>query len=235
MAVTQPTNMGYTTVSSTTTVARSFPTLPAIGSVICVFVSSFDANITTTTVTDNQGHTYTKRYGLDAANTEHQCWTTVVTASSGTFTVTMTRNTNGDTNLAVVEQPGVDTAALLDAQNTATASNTSPTVSATEVAAAVAVLGHLSWDGATFTITDTDARLVTEPNGTTVMPIDIQWRRATGAGAKATSWTLSGAPAAWFAGALLLTEATGGGGPAAKKYSLLGNPFRRLHRGARVG
>ena len=87
---------------SSTTSSSSFSALPVIAHAVMVGVTTVSGTIATqqlSTVSDNQGNTYSRMTdaGGNTTNTHGSWWCGVVTVSSGTFTVTVT-------NLAAVFQ-----------------------------------------------------------------------------------------------------------------------------------
>lgn len=86
--------------------STSFAALPAIGDVILVVVQKGGTDsINNLTCTDNQGHTYTVVYDSNV-NSGSRVFATVVTHSSGTFTVTG-GGSSGGTNVFAYEVSGL--------------------------------------------------------------------------------------------------------------------------------
>lgn len=117
--------------------AVSFGTAPAAGSLLVVMIATYDNSggdaHGITSVTDNQGNTYTRAVEIINPGSGQHEWSTIFyaknIASSGTFTITLT-GANGSSNyysFGVVEVIGADTTAPLDQTSTNTGTSTTPT------------------------------------------------------------------------------------------------------------
>lgn len=176
-------------------IANSFTTLPAVGSVIVVAQTSGGANTTGDTCTDNQGgvHTYTKR----VTQTGISFWTTVVTASSGTFTITTFGNNSSANANCIMEWSGCDTSAVIDGTpGTATNSgftNTSLSCSAgsaSQVADTILLLHVTGSSGQTPVYSGAMSQVASDTTGgvNSVISVGQGTVSATGAQTGSVSW-----------------------------------------------
>lgn len=148
MAAARVQTTGITRTSTAGTITASFGSLPAIGSLIIVGVrGTGSANWADGDVTDNQGNNYDLAIVNNAAS-DVAIFYTVVTTSSGTFTVSVNPAALGNTQMTAgaVEYSGLwnqatcvdQTLAQTNASSTAAGTGTTGSLSATgEVVAAV--------------------------------------------------------------------------------------------------
>jgi hypothetical protein len=99
---------GQATAAGASTVQKSFTSLPAIGSRVYVAVAVWSNALgDNVAVSDNQGHTYTKRWGVDTSASGglngYAFFDVVVSTSSGTFTVTADAGTSADLTIIIGE------------------------------------------------------------------------------------------------------------------------------------
>lgn len=110
-------------------------TLPAVGNLLVVCVSSYSFVTGDVTVADNQGNVYTKRASV-GANTYAaiSIWTAPVTTSGGTFTVTITMPSTGASNeqfsSAIAIEVSGQAASFLDAYGASTGTGTAAAATA---------------------------------------------------------------------------------------------------------
>lgn len=115
--------------------AVSFSATPTVGNLVVAAVACYSAsNCNVTSVTDNQANTYTviaKNVAYFSTQATVSLYYTVVTASSGTFTVTANLTASSDSTLAVAEYSGVAQSSPVDISTTATGSSTAATATMT--------------------------------------------------------------------------------------------------------
>lgn len=103
-----------------TSVALSFTSLPTVGNTILAVVADFNDNhVTGASVTDNQGHTYTRDLAYSGTGNgpgSVMVFRTVVATSSGTFTVTFNNGGNWFTVNTIIEVNGIATTSPVDQQ-----------------------------------------------------------------------------------------------------------------------
>lgn len=113
-------------ITSTTGTFRNTPTA---GNMVAVLVGGWDSGgFTISSLTDNQGNTYTKRAEPASSVNSSRCsiWTCENIAASGTFTITITSSSAGSyIEATMIEIEGADTSSSTDVTATATGTNTS--------------------------------------------------------------------------------------------------------------
>jgi len=112
-----------------TSASGSFRVTPTAGNMVAVLVGGWDSGgFTISSLTDNQGNTYTKRAEPASSVNSSRCsiWTCENIAASGTFTITITSSSAGSyIEATMIEVEGADTSASTDVTATATGTNTS--------------------------------------------------------------------------------------------------------------
>ncbi len=112
-------------ITSTTGTFRNTPTA---GNMVAVLVGGWDSGgFTISSLTDNQGNTYTKRAEPASSVNSSRCsiWTCENIAASGTFTITITSSSAGSyIEATMIEIEGADTSSSTDVTATATGTNT---------------------------------------------------------------------------------------------------------------
>lgn len=126
---------GKIRVSNGPSVSGSFASLPAVGSLVLVGVQGYLSYWQAGDVTDNQGNTYTVAVAKALSSAHCAIFYTVVTASAGTFTITIDPANTGNTWIvgSAVEYSGTwNSATCLDvAQTSSSGSGTSLTTGTT--------------------------------------------------------------------------------------------------------
>ncbi len=190
----------------------SFDATPTVGNLILVAVSSWQGDLGTGAVTDNQGNTYTRRPKQEfATDADVAIFSAIASTASGTFTITV--NPTGascDFTFSIAEFSGVN-ADPFDGQTSGTGTGTS--VSSGSLLPSV---NNCLWVGAmTHGTTDTS---IQETNGTLIyenqggssnMPLSFVYKVQTTAASEAATWTI-GASATWGAVIASFKPASGG-------------------------
>ena len=189
-------------------------TTPTVDSCIVVGVAVFGTTVTA--VSDNQasgGNTYTQRQSRFQGSPGDYGYTARAHASSGTFTITVTSG-GGDHQIVAANFDGTDTTAdpyNVGGNNFATGTSPTVTSSASSTVTPCAIVVILT-NGGNTTCTPSDTQIEEQEDGNSGMPINVQWRRDTGAtGTKTSTWTI-GTSLDWMALVLVLKEDTSGGG-----------------------
>src|SRR5436190_5409787 len=216
-----------------TAVTASFGTLPTIGNLIVVAIGMEGQFATaTSSVTDNQGHTYTKAVGTtEPAAWVSSLWYTVVTASSGTFTITATNGSTGSAKTAFGAGEFSGASGTVDksvANSTGGFGAPQSTGNLSGTAAAGALEIATCFDarsGIPLVVDSLSPGYTTVANDATVVALDMSWRKLVSGTNVGSSWT--GAGFDWRASAV--TFLPGGAAPPVSDLLILPRPilFRR--------
>lgn len=155
--------------SNVTSTTGTFRNTPTAGNMVAVLVGGWrSGGFTASSVTDNQGNTYTKRAEPATAGNNSRCsiWTAENIAASGTFTVTVTSSAASSyIEASIIEIAGAATSSSTDITATANASATSTDANVTG-GGAIAQANELWLSCCTVAIgSDVDVNLET-PTGT---------------------------------------------------------------------
>jgi hypothetical protein len=177
-------------------ISKSFTTLPAIGSRICVSIAvwanSLGNNIV---VSDNQGNTYEMKWGVDLAGNinAYAFGHCVVTTSSGTFTVTADAGTSADFAIVIDELSDADSVDVFvndSSQFSAVVTASKNIVTTRDNCQIIAMMTH-AWannpadvvEGGGFTLDQE------QTNNNTGAALHVAYRTAPTAGTYTPSWT----------------------------------------------
>ncbi len=112
-----------------TSATGTFRNTPTAGNMVAVLVGGWDSGgFTISSLTDNQGNTYTKRVEPGSSVNSSRCsiWTCENIAASGTFTITITSSSAGSyIEASMIEIEGANTSSSTDVTASNTATNTS--------------------------------------------------------------------------------------------------------------
>lgn len=156
---------GVDTGSGQSSVSISFSSTPAVGSIIVVFLSSY--NGLGFTVDDNQGNTYAGKIEDSQGNTTNGYFCASAATASGTFTVTGHASTSGYLTILVAEYAGLTcttdgTSAGVNTGDTCPGITTSGT-SATVFCGSGGGIGGVCVAGGSATMRATDTTVVNQP------------------------------------------------------------------------
>jgi hypothetical protein len=219
-------NIGVSTHSNVgSTASKSFAALPAVGSIITVRVTGWNAsNYTATVPTDNQGNTYTQRATQANANsrTRVYLYDCVVATSSGTFTVQLNNVQSSGNYIAwtAVEHSGAhatpfDVAATGTGANLAT--STSATTATTSQADELVVVVIGSANNISENYSDPPSGYTSRSvhqNSATVIGHQSSDTIVSATGAQSVTWTHAANTAGGSCCAIVTYKAAGGGGSA---------------------
>jgi hypothetical protein len=203
--------------STATSINVSFDTLPAIGrSVVVVAAIWPQGEASGATCTDNQGHTPTKRMGTNGTGSSGTsslaAWSYTITASSGTFTITVAGITNaGSVTIHLMEVNGTYHAGGYDTSLPAAA--TAASVSLTTTQPNCELVAFMTPDEVANPVNVTEGggfTLVEEQtDNNTASALYSATRTVTATGTYTPTWTWSSGSWSWLAGVMAFD--TGGG------------------------
>jgi len=200
----------YSLVQSKSTIAGSadsvnisLDALPAIGDLVIVEAASWNGDLGSSAVTDNQGNTYTRQaYAWNSGTTTGVAiFSTVVATSSGTFTITFNpTGSSAEICLNVSEWSG-NASSPVDQNNTNQSNGTSATtgsITPTEDnELLIAVMSHSSTDR---TLTESNGTLLYENEGGTLnQPIAVAYKIQSTATSEGGAWTIGTGSVDWVA------------------------------------
>lgn len=225
-------NSGQQTASNITVATYSFPVQPTVGNHIIIVLTGWRGPGGVSGVSDNQsGNSYNIDKQQIGGNSGTRVTAVVssgkITASSGTFTVSVTFvATNTYAQWAVLEVSGLNTTTWLDqtGANTSAATSTSLTVTASGANTQANDLVVAAFAG------DSTNGISNPPSGYTSLYVDQDavvtgaegaYKIVSGVETSASTWTFN-ASGFGTAGVLATYKAAAGGGGAAPTRSLLG-------------
>ncbi len=188
----------------------SFDATPSVGNLIAVAVASYNGDLGTSAVTDNQGNTYSLRKKQDLGGGSYVgIYRAIVGTASGTFTITVNPDgSSADFTFAIAEFSG-NASSPDDLTNGDTQSGTSVnSLSITPTENNSLWIGVMTHGTTDTSITETNGTLIYEnQGGSSNMPLSFVYEIQTTAASEAATWTI-GASATW--GAVIASFKPGG-------------------------
>lgn len=205
------------TFGSGASLALSFVSTPAVGSLITVCASMYgviNADLATNSVTDNQGNSYTCQNLLVDFN--DGCgvavYSAIASTSSGTFTVTVTPTGSGDLAMGIMSLTG-NHATPADQNGSGTGTSTAPSSGdETPTEDNELLVAAMSHSGSDRTLTEEAGWSLVYENegGTANIPISVVYKIQAGAAAEDADWTIGTGSVSW--GAVIATYKAAAGG-----------------------
>jgi hypothetical protein len=188
----------------------SFDATPSVGNLIAVAVASYNGDLGTSAVTDNQGNTYSLRKKQDLGGGSYVgIYRAIVGTASGTFTITVNPDgSSADFTVAIAEFSG-NASSPDDLTNGDSQSGTSvSSLAITPTENNSLWVGAMTHGTSDTSITETNGTLIYEnQGGSSNMPLSFVYEVQTTAASEAATWTI-GASATW--GAVIASFKPGG-------------------------
>lgn len=185
----------FNTVQTTsTTCAATFSSSVTAGNLlVALFVGFNTSSYSLSSVGDNNSNTWTIDEPGTFAQRNLASIASAPNANSGSTTVTATASTSVTCSMVIVELSGAATSSVNDGHTATSAPfTTNPDVSVTTATNNAILLGIITHDGATTTITE-GFTLIAEDEGTANDPYNAQYRTLGAAGNYDLTWTLGSA------------------------------------------